>query len=395
MSLPNVNIVLGNGNMGSVTLSDDGIAGLILTGTAVADKLELNKVYVLGSTLDLPKHGIDAKSNPFLYKELTAFYTAAGEGAELHLLVVSEATTLTQICANSADSPLKKLVNSAAGRIRLVGVNRNPPAGYTPTKEKGLDKDVITAIASAHVVAEGFLSAIAPFRILLPAIGWDGTTDAIYQPREGSYNRVGVVLASDGKYGAGTLYSAAIGQVLGRAARISVHQNIGRVRDGAVATDGYLTDGKTPEEHFSEWNLLDDAGYIFYRTFVGKNGYYLNGDAVAVPTTDDYCYLSSGRVIDKALVIAYKTYIDDILDNIDIDPDKGTIPAHICKSYEAAIERAVGTNMSGEISSFAAYIDPSQNILASGNLTISCKIVPMGTLREITVNLSLNNPANQ
>lgn len=395
MSLPNVNIVLGNGNMGSVTLSDDGIAGLILTGTAVADKLELNKAYVLGSTLDLPKRGIDAKTNPLLYKELTAFYTAAGEGAELHLLVVSEATTLTQICANSADSPLKKLVNSAAGRIRLVGINRNPPVGYTPTKEKGLDKDVITAIASAHVVAEGFLSAIAPFRILLPAIGWDGTTDAIYQPREGSYNRVGVVLASDGKYGAGTLYSAAIGQVLGRAAKISVHQNIGRVRDGAVTTDGYLTDGKTPEEHFSEWNLLDDAGYIFYRTFVGKNGYYLNGDAVAVPTTDDYCYLSSGRVIDKALVIAYKTYIDDILDNIDIDPDKGTIPAHICKSYEAAIERAVGTNMSGEISSFAAYIDPSQNILASGNLTISCKIVPMGTLREITVNLSLNNPANQ
>mgnify|MGYP005875048057 CR=1 FL=1 len=395
MSLPNVNIVLGNGNMGSVTLSDDGIAGLILTGTAVADKLELNKVYVLGSTLDLPKRGIDAKTNPLLYKELTAFYTAAGEGAELHLLVVSEATTLTQICANSADSPLKKLVNSAAGRIRLVGINRNPPAGYTPTKEKGLDKDVITAIASAHVVAEGFLSAIAPFRILLPAIGWDGTTDAIYQPREGSYNRVGVVLASDGKYGAGTLYSAAIGQVLGRAAKISVHQNIGRVRDGAVTTDGYLTDGKTPEEHFSEWNLLDDAGYIFYRTFVGKNGYYLNGDAVAVPITDDYCYLSSGRVIDKALVIAYKTYIDDILDNIDIDPDKGTIPAHICKSYEAAIERAVGTNMSGEISAFAAYIDPSQNILASGNLTISCKIVPMGTLREITVNLSLNNLANQ
>lgn len=395
MSLPNVNIVLGNGNMGSVTLSDDGIAGLILTGTAVADKLELNKAYVLGSTLDLPKRGIDAKTNPLLYKELTAFYTAAGEGAELHLLVVSEATTLTQICANSADSPLKKLVNSAAGRIRLVGINRNLPAGYTPTKEKGLDKDVITAIASAHVVAEGFLSAIAPFRILLPAIGWDGTTDAIYQPREGSYNRVGVVLASDGKYGAGTLYSAAIGQVLGRAVKISVHQNIGRVRDGAVTTDGYLMDGKTPEEHFSEWNLLDDAGYIFYRTFVGKNGYYLNGDAVAVPTTDDYCYLSSGRVIDKALVIAYKTYIDDILDNIDIDPDKGTIPAHICKSYEAAIERAVGTNMSGEISSFAAYIDPSQNILASGNLTISCKIVPMGTLREITVNLSLNNPANQ
>ena len=395
MSLPNVNIVLGNGNIGSVTLSDDGISGLILTGVAVAGKLELNKVYVLSSTLDLPKLGIVEDTNPLVYKDVLAFYTAAGEGAELHLLVVSDATTLTQICANTAESPLKKLINSAAGRIRLVGINRNAPAGYTPTKEKGLDKDVITAIAAAHVVAEGFLTSIAPFRMLLPAIGWDGTTDSIYQPRESSYNRVGVVLASDGKFGASTLYSAAMGQVLGRAAKISVHQNIGRVRDGAISTKGYLTDGKTPEEHFSEWNTLNDAGYIFYRTFVGKNGCYLNGDAMAVPTTDDYCYLSAGRVIDKAMVIVYKTYIDDILDNVDIDPEAGTIPAPICKGFEASVIRAVNTNMYDEISGFTAYIDPNQNLLSDGRLNIVCKIVPKGTLREITVNLSFNNPANQ
>lgn len=47
MALPNVNITLGNGNIGTMTLSDDGIAGLILTGTAVASKLDLNKVYAL------------------------------------------------------------------------------------------------------------------------------------------------------------------------------------------------------------------------------------------------------------------------------------------------------------------------------------------------------------
>lgn len=395
MSLPNVNIVLGNGNMGSVTLSDDGICGLILTGTAVAGKLELNKVYVLSSTLDLPRLGIVEATNPLLHKELLAFYASAGEGAELHLLVVSEATTLTQICANAADSPLKKLINSAAGRIRLVGINRNTPTEYAPTKEKGLDKDVIAAIAAAHVVAEGFLPSIAPFRVLIPAIGWDGTTDSIYQPREGSYNRVGVILASDGKFGASKLHSAAIGQVMGRAAKIAVHQNLGRVRDGAIAVKGYLTDGKTPEEHFSEWNLLDDAGYIFYRTFVGKNGCYLNGDAMAAPTTDDYCNLSAGRVIDKAMVIVYKTYIDDILDNVDIDPDSGTLPTPICKSFEASVIRAVNTNMYDEISGFTAYVDPNQNILAGGKLNIVCKIVPKGTLREITVNLSLNNPANQ
>lgn len=393
MSLPNVKIVIGNGNMGAVTLSDDGISGLILTGTAVAEKLELNKVYVLGGMTDLKKYGIEEATNPLLVKELTAFYNVAGDGAELHLLVVSEATTLTQICGADAEAPLKKLINSAAGRIRLVGINRNTPTDYELTAEKGLDADVITAIASAQTVAEDFLSKIAPFRILLPAIGWDGETDGLYQPREGSYNRVALVMASDGKFGMSKLYSAAIGQVLGRAASIPVHQNIGRVRNGAIAANGYMTDGKTPEEHFSQLNLLDDAGYIFYRTFIGKNGYYLNGDATAAPTTDDYCYLSSGRVIDKAMIIAYNTYIDDILDNIEVDPDKGTIPVAVCKGFEASIIRAVSTNMSGEISSFTAYIDPLQNILANGRMDITCKIVPLATLREITVNLSLENPA--
>lgn len=393
MNLPNVNIVIGNGNMGHVSLSDDGIAGLILTGAAVADKLELNKVYVLGSSLELAKLGISAETNPLLHKEITAFYKTAGEGAELHLLVVSEATTLTQMCSENADSPLRKLISSAAGRIRLVGVNRNTPADYEMTAEKGLDADVITAIASAHAVAEDFLTGIAPFRVLLPALGWDGQTTNLYQPREGSYNRVSVVMASDGKFGASQLYSAAIGQVLGRAAKIGVHQNLGRVRDGAIAAKGYLTDGKTPEEHFSLMNLLEDAGYIFYRTFAGKNGYYLNGDATATALTDDYCFLSSGRVIDKAMVVTYRTYIDDILDNIQVDPQKGTIPVSICKSFEASIIRAVNTTMGDEMSSFTAYIDPNQNILVNGQMTITCKIVPLATLREITVNLSLNNPA--
>lgn len=393
MSLPNVSIVIGNGNMGTATLSDDGISGLILTGTAVAAKLELNKVYVLGGMTDLKKYGIEEATNPLLVKELTAFYNVAGEGTELHLLVVSEATTLTQICAAAEDAPLKKLINSAAGRIRLVGINRNTPTDYEVTAEKCLDADVVTAIAAAQAVAEDFLGKIAPFRVLMPAIGWTGETEGLYQPREGSYNRVSVVMASDGKFGTSKLYSAAIGQVLGRAAKISVHQNLGRVRDGAIAAKGYLTDGKTPEEHFSQLNLLDDAGYIFYRTFVGKNGYYLNGDATAAPTTDDYCYLSSGRVIDKAMIIAYKTYIDDILDNIEVDPKSGTIPTAVCKGFEANIIRAVNTSMSGEFSSFAAYIDPVQNILANGRMEITCKIVPLATLREITVNLSLENPA--
>ncbi len=394
MSLPNVNITLGNGNMGAIILSDDGVAALILTGSEVTGTLELKKVYVLASAQDLKQLGVDEDNNPLVYKEVNAFYASAGEGAELHLMVVSEATTLTHICTTDedGDSPLKQLINSAAGRIRLVGINRNPADDYVATMSQGLDKDVITAIDAAHSVAEGYLSEIAPFRVFIPALGWDGETTGLYQPREGSFNRVAVVMSSDGQLGNSNYYSAAIGQVLGRAARISVQQNLGRVRDGAIASEGFLTDGSMPEDHYSAWNLLDDAGYIFYRTFVGKNGYYLNGDHMATAVSDDYGYLSLGRVIDKAVVIAYQTYIDEILDNVVVDENSGTLPVSICKNFEAMIIRSVNTAMGSEISSFSAYINPDQNILASGKMDISCQIVPMGTLRQININLSLNNP---
>lgn len=394
MALPNVNITLGNGNIGTVTLSDDGIAGLILTGTAVATKLDLNKVYVLYSSNDLLKLGITKENNPLAYKDIVAFYKSAGDGAELHLLVVSEATTLTQICSTEPGSALQKLVDSATGRIRVVGINRNPPAEYTPTIEKCIDGDVITAINNAQSVAQSYTTKIAPFVVLIPAIGWDGKTEELYQPREGSYNCVSVVLASDGKYGNSKLYSAAIGQVLGRTAKSPVNISIARVKDGAITADGFLTNGETPDENYNLWNILHDAGYLFYRNYIGKNGYYLNDDATAVATTDDYHRLCLVRVIQKAVVICYKTYIDEILDSVQVDSDNGQLPAPLCKAFEQSVIRAINTNMADEISGFTAFIDPKQDLITSGALRVQCKVIPTALIKEINVDLSFNNPSN-
>ena len=146
MALPNVIINLQNGGLGRVALGDDGVAGLILTGKAVADKLELNTVYQISSPRDLTKYGITVENNPLAYKELTAFYTEAGGGAELYLLLVSEATTLTQMCSSEDGSALTKLITYGRGRIRLVGVNRLLPAEYeVNTSTTGIDNDAVTA----------------------------------------------------------------------------------------------------------------------------------------------------------------------------------------------------------------------------------------------------------
>lgn len=391
MALSNVHITLANGTLGRVSNSNDGVAGMIVTGAAVAGKLDLNKVYLLSAPSDLENLGITAESNPLAYKDVMAFYTQAGDGAELYLLTVSSATTLSQICAVDASSPLRKLIDYSRGRIRLVGVNRLAADGYSAiTTDTGVDADVVAAITAADSVAKSYREKVMPFRVLLPGYGWSGSTSKLFKPREASYNSCGVVLCADAKFGAVT--SPAVGQVLGRAASISVYKSIARVKDGAIAQTGWLADGKTVEEHAAALDLLNDAGYIIYRSFVAKNGYYLNDDPMAAPLSDDYSNLNLGRVIDKAIVIAYSTYIDEIQDNIEVD-DSGKLPKAVCTYYEGIIEDAVNLLMSGEISEFSAAIDPNQNVLSTSRLVVNCRIQPKGMLKNIDVNLGFTNPA--
>lgn len=391
MGLPNVIINLANGALGQVTATDDGVAGLILTGAAVEGKTELNQVYPFTSTRDLKTHGITEENNPLVYKDVTAFYEKAGDGAELYVLIVSAATTLTQMCSAADESPLRKLIGYARGRIRLVGINRIPPAEYQgATDGTGIDNDAVLAAESAQGVAESYAAKINPFRILMPALLWDGTTANLFKPREASFNRVGFVLAADEK--AGDFYSPAIGRVLGHAAKYPVNYSIARVKSGSVASAGYMSDGRTPEAAEGQHDLLHAAGYIFYRTFIGKNGYYLNDDCMAAPLSDDYSSLNLGRVIDKAIIQTYVTYIDEINDSVEVDKN-GKLPQGLCTYFEGRLENAVAVTMNNEISSFDVYINPDQNILSSSRMDISCKIVPKGILREIDVTLGFENPA--
>ena len=285
---------------------------------------------------------------------------------------------------------LRKLIDAAAGRIRLIGINKLTPAEYEADTTQGIDADAITAAANAQQVAESYANQIRPFRLLLPAPAWTGTTENLYKPAESSYNRVAFILASDGAI-AGE-YSAAVGMILGRAALMEPQQSIGRVKSGSLTPEGYFTSGDNYLDKIGMAESLNNSGYIFFTSYTAKNGCYLNGDGMAAPASDDYGQLHLGRIIDKAMVIAYTTYISEILENIAVD-EKGNLPVGACKNFEGMIENAIAGNMGNQISSFTAYVDPSQNILSTGKLEIDCKLVPLGVLREIQVNLSFENPA--
>ena len=370
--------------------SADGIAGLLLTGAAVEDKkFVLNKHYQLSSTKDLATLGITAENNPLVDHEVRSFYAQAGEGAELHLLAVEETTLLTAMCDPGSESPLSKLIEGAAGRIKIVGVNRLIPADSEVDNAQGIDGDAITAAAKAQQTAEAYASKIMPFRLLLPAAKWTGEIGS-FKPNGSSYNRVAMVLASEGEL-AGQ-YPAAIGMVLGRAAKAEPQQDLGRVKFGSLAATGYFTDGSPFLEKQGLAESLNDAGFMFFMNYPSKNGCYLNGCPMTCSATDDYAVLNNGRIMDKAMRIAYDTYISEIMDNINVD-ENGHLPSGVCLSFESMIENAVALQMDGQISSFSAYVNPEQNILSTSRLDIECSIVPLGVLKNIHVLLSFSNPA--
>lgn len=113
---------------------------------------------------------------------------------------------------------------------------------------------------------------------------------------------------------------------------------------------------------------------------------------MGAPLSDDYSNLNYGRVVDKAMIIAYTTFVEEIQDDIETDDD-GNIPQEMCSYYEGRINNAVASAMQGEISNFTSYVDPAQNVLSTRLMTVSCKIRPRGCLRDIIVNLGFENPA--
>lgn len=390
--LPKVDVQLGNGQMGGVTPADDRCAGLVLSGAAVTDKIGLNDPKQVFSPDDLAAIGITEADNAFAWKECMAFYGKAGNGRELWVNLYAPATTLATVCDKAqASNIVKTLLDAAEGRIRLLGVNRKSPVGYTPTVTNKIDEDCITAQSNLQSLLNDYALEYQPVRALVPALHWTGVTAALHNCRQDACNRVGMVIGSD-KIDSDNFAQAAVGMAIGRYASIPVQRNAGRVKDGPMLTTAYFTDGSTYKAKKNSANTLHDYGYMFFRSHPKRNGYYWNESPVSAPLTDDYAYFSLGRTIDKAMDIIVDTYTNELLDDFEVD-DAGKIPAGIIKYFEQQITNAIGANMAGEISKFEPYIDPAQNVLSLGKTKMKWSLTPKATNRAIEGVLMLKNPA--
>ncbi len=390
--IPKVTVEIGNGNLNRTDQTDDGIVGLVITGSSVTgtSNVVAGEAYQIFSLSEAEDLGIKEDStNDFAWKQLRDFYSIAKTGAELWFMLTTATVTMEQMVDQSKQYAAK-LLSAAKGRVRTLSASKK--SSGTVTTLEGLDGDVHKAVPKAQQLADSFALRNQPLRIILDGKDFTGTISDLKNYKEDSKNRVAILIGNnDGSK------NASVGLFLGRKASIPVQRNPGRVKSGAI-TDikAYFTDGSPVENLEPSWDAIHNKAYIFFRSYVGRAGYFFNDAPTLTSDSDDYSDLPRGWVMDKVHLLAYQTFIDEILEEIPIAAN-GLVHPALIKSWESKIEGVLNTVMvaNGEISAVDAYIDSNQPILSTGELRVSIKIIPIGYAKYIPIDLgfttSLNN----
>ena len=383
-----------NGQLGTVGESPDGLFALVCGAKAITKNLELDEAYTLHAFDELVALGVTKENNPRLYKHVKEFYDEVEEGTKLVIFPVDKAKTFTELCDKDTGA-IKELITAQNGALRGIFVAGDGREATLTTN--GLDDDLFTALPKAQQLAEWATTSLyAPLFIVLEGRGYKG--GVVKDLHKEAYNRVGILIGDTVKSSEG----AAVGVMAGRLATLPVQRNIARVKNGALKPIEMFIGDKPVEENASAVSDLYDAGYITPRKYVGKAGYFFTDDRLACEQTDDYAHITARRTIDKAYRIAYAALLELMMDELSVNED-GTLQHGIIMAWQQMMENAVNRAMTaaGELSAdengagCKAYIDPTQNVLATSKIELTLKVRPFGYARYVDVKLGFQVDAGK
>jgi hypothetical protein len=380
MSLPKVSILYSNGNLLQDVDAVDGIAALCGTGSTAGLLGVPKTVYSLE---DAEGQGYTEAAEPDMYRHLKEFYSELAGNQELHIMTVPNTMTMAQMLDNTNEGGAKKLITNAQGKVRLLGVFHKPAAGYNGGADF-IDSQVPAAIFNAKGFATARLAELVPLRVLIEGRVQNPQAANTLQPKTSSNGFAGVVLGGTRNDG-----SASVGLALGRAVKYGAHIKMGKVANGPLSiSTAYIGDKQIKD--VLNLTELHDAGFISFMQHPQKAGFYFGIDRMS--STDDYRLLAYGRVVDKAAVIAAAVYVEDLEGEVAVDAE-GKIDASVLSHLEAKIRQQINLNMADQISALIVYINPSQDVINTGKLTIKLRVRPFGYTSFIDIDLGLEAPA--
>jgi hypothetical protein len=384
-----VSFVRQSGGLARALPGEDHISGLVIYGQP-----NLNKVLVTDAE-QLDALGITVALYPVLNYHI-AEYFRVNPGSKLYVV--------SSLLNNGQFQEVKQLQQFAEGKIRQIGVidlltlfadlATISVAIQARLTELALANMPANAVLSIHNITAANLLALPNLRTL----NCERLSVCIGQDGAGRGNYVSGIVAK--KVGV-------VGACLGAIARAKVHESIGWVEKQNLVTgiypkaltaniyvgreldtiqfiDGTLYTDLTPAQVQS----IADKGYIFPIKYIGYAGSYFNDSFTATALTSDFATIENNRAMDKALRAVYTKLLPKISGPIYTDPVTGFLSLDSIASLEAiAIMALEQMERDDELTAFRLFINPNQDVLSSSKLVTTLKIIPVGVMREITVNL--------
>ena len=380
-----VNITLAQGQLGGQVQTDDNTTGLAITGVSGAD-YTLGETVLVTSLAGAKQAGFTEAADPFIYKQLKEFFEEAGDGVKLYVLPVSSALLLSDVVSDD-DSYLQHLLNDNQD-ISVVAALCNDDTVWDGDQSiQGINNDVYLSVTRMQGVLATFAAAQRPMRGVIGGTSFTGVVGDLgnltnaSDYNNGTDNRVAVVV---GDTAAGN--GAAVGKLLGRIAKVPVMRKVSRVKDGAIAQTIYYGNDLAITRQ-ADVSVITGKGYITMKQYAGVGGFFFTGDPTATATTDDYCTLANGRVIDKAQKVVYKVYVNEVDDEIPTVAGGYPEPGW-AKTIEAKATTALTNAMliKGEVSSVRARVPLDQVVIGEGaTFNIAVGLRPVGYLTDIEI----------
>ena len=175
------------------------------------------------------------------------------------------------------------------------------------------------------------------------------------------------------------------GLVCGFYAKTKVHKSIGETAVISVQEGKLTLRPEGIEEHIGE---LDESGYLTFRQYDGLAGYYVTNARMMSPEGSDYRYAEDVRVKNKIIRKTRLEALKQLQSEVDLSDIDGDLKAK-AQFIQAPLENMVEA---GEISAVQVDVPGGQDILKTETLELVIRYVPRGTIREIVIDLGVNNP---
>ena len=185
-------------------------------------------------------------------------------------------------------------------------------------------------------------------------------------------------------------YYGCIGTCMGAISKAAVHECIAWVQKFklGLGAPGLISGELIKDVTTANQEKVNDNRYIFVRTHVGDADNYFNDSHTLDEATSDYAFIENVRTIDTACRGIRANLLPYLNSPLKVDAETGKLDAPMVAFLETTAGKALeDMEKAGELSGYRAEIDPDQNVLATSQVEVIVKNVPMGVMRKVHVKI--------